>query len=310
MLPELATLVRQVPQGDDWLHEIKFDGYRGQLRVARGRARFLTRKGLDWTRKFKPIADAAAALPVKNAIIDGEAVVLNQKGVSDFGALQEALTEGRAKDIVYFAFDLLHLDGRDLRTIALEERKGILLDLVGDAKRSPIQYFDHMTADGAKFYEHACDARLEGIISKRRGAPYVSGRGDDWVKVKCTQRQELVVGGWRPFANMTRPIGSLLVGYFKGKEFIFGGKVGTGLNERNAQDLLKRRKPLAVEAPPFTAIPRTECKPANWVEPNVVVEVEFTEWTRDGQLRHPSFKGVREDKTANEVSIELPKTAA
>lgn len=308
--PQLALLVHKVPQGDAWLHEVKFDGYRGQLRIEGQDVEFLTRKGIPWGNRFKSIVKAAGRFDVKAALIDGEAVVLEKNGRSNFGALQEALTEGRDKNIVYFAFDLLHLDGRDLRSLALEERKKLLRGLIAKDERSHIQYSDHMTADGAKFFDHACDARLEGIISKLRGASYVSGRGDSWVKVKCTQRQELVVGGWRPFANMTRPIGSLLVGYFKDKKFVFAGKVGTGLNERNATDLMKRLKPLKLAAQPFASLPRTERKLATWVEPKIVIEVEFTEWTRDGQLRHPSFKGVREDKNANEVSIELPRTTA
>jgi bifunctional non-homologous end joining protein LigD len=308
--PQLATLVHKVPQGDAWLHEIKFDGYRGQIRVEGKDVEFLTRKGLPWGNRFKHIMSAAARLGVKEALIDGEAVVLDKDGRSDFGALQEALTAKRDKDIVYFAFDLLHLDGHDLRNLTLDMRKRLLRDLIGKDAKSHIQFSDHMTADGAKLYQHACDARLEGIVSKLRGAPYVSERGENWVKIKCVKRQEFVVGGWRPYAPMTRPIGSLLVGYFKGKEFVFAGKVGTGLNERNAKDLLKRLKPLARGEMPFASIPKAERKPATWVDPRIVVEVEFAEWTRDGQLRHPSFKGTREDKSAREVTFELPKVAA
>lgn len=308
--PQLATLVHKVPQGEAWLHEVKFDGYRGQLRIEGKDVEFLTRKGIPWGNRFNSIVAAAARLGTKAALIDGEAVVLATNGRSDFGALQRALTDKRDRDIVYFAFDLLHLDGHDLRGLALEERKRLLSQLIGKDQKSHIQYSDHMTADGLRFFEHACDAKLEGIVSKLRGAPYVSGRGDGWVKAKCTKRQELVIGGWRPYGPMTRPIGSLLVGYFKDKKFIFAGKVGTGLNERNAKDLYKRLKPLGQSKMPFAAIPRAEHKPATWVAPKIVVEVEFTEWTRDGQLRHPSFKGLREDKSSREVTIEMPKVAA
>lgn len=305
--PQLATLVDKAPASDDWLHEIKLDGYRGQLRVADGRSRFLTRKGIDWSDRFGPIVAAAAALPVKDALIDGEAVVLNKAGIRSFGELQDALSEGRTRDMIYFAFDLLHLDGHDLRAVALEERKRLLLDLVGTKNRSPIQYSEHMADDGAKFFKHACGAGLEGIVSKRRGAPYRSGRGNDWLKIKCTKRQELVVGGWKPYANLTRAIGSMLVGYFKDDKFIYAGGVGTGLNEVSARDLAKRLKGLKRDAMPFQDVPRADQKGATWVEPRVVIEVEFTEWTSDGRLRHPSFKGVREDKPAHEVMIELPK---
>jgi bifunctional non-homologous end joining protein LigD len=211
--PTLATLVDRAPAGAAWLHEIKFDGYRTAIRLSSGSPRMLTRSGLDWTTRFKPIAAAATALRDRAAYIDGEVAVLDDAGVSDFGGLQEALSEGKAERLIYFAFDLLHLDGRSLVGMPLVERKAKLEELIGSI-RGPICYSEHVLGKGPEFFRSACKSGLEGIVSKRAGSPYRPGRTADWLKTKCVKRQEVVVGGWRPSTASPREIGSLLVGYY------------------------------------------------------------------------------------------------
>src|SRR5262245_13429483 len=195
--PTLATLVDRAPAGAAWLHEIKFDGHRTAICLGADSPRMLTRSGLDWTARFKPIAEAAGKIKAKGAYIDGEVAVLDDAGVSDFGGLQEALSEGKAERLIYFAFDLLHLDGLDFMNTPLVERKARLEELIGSI-RGPICYSEHVLGKGPEFFRSACKSGLEGIVSKRAGSPYRSGRTADWLKTKCTKRQEVVIGGWRP----------------------------------------------------------------------------------------------------------------
>jgi bifunctional non-homologous end joining protein LigD len=298
--PMLASLAKDAPGGDDWIHEIKFDGYRLLARVEAGGCTLFTRNGHDWTAKFPAIAAACAALPCDQAWLDGEVVALDHHGISRFHDLQSALSEGRDAGLVYHLFDLVHLDGFDLFRVGLEERKGALKDLLGGAA-PPLRYTDHLDGRGEAFRRQACAFALEGIISKRRGQPYRPGRAKTWLKVKCTSRQEFVVAGWVPPQGRRTGVGAMLIGiYGRAGAFTSCGRVGTGFGEREAARLEQRLSALVRPDPPF---PSRE-KGVTWVEPRLVIEVEFSEWTPDGQLRHPSYQGIREDKEARDVVRE------
>jgi len=289
------------------VHEIKFDGYRMQLRVHHGRAVMLTRKGLDWTHRYPEIAAEARALP--DCVIDGEVVALDAGGISNFQSLQSALSEGRTGELVYFAFDLLYFAGRDLRGEPLTARKEQLEAMLQRHARKlmRIQYVQHFVSSGKEMLEAACKMGLEGVISKRGDAPYRSGRSEDWTKAKCRGGQEIVIGGWWGDSQNLR---SLLAGAYRDGEFVYMGRVGTGFNAKSSADLLKKLKPLERPRPPFANakdIPRA--RGIHWVEPKVVAEVEFGTITSAGILRQASYKGVREDKPAKSVVIE-PQPAA
>jgi len=300
--PQLATLVAAPPPGDDWVHEIKLDGYRILLRVARGRVRLLTRNRLDWTDRFPSVAEAAAALPVKEALLDGEIVALDAAGVSSFQALQQAAGLGTGRSLVYVAFDLLFLDGRDLRPEPLLARKKELARLL-EGRRGVLRYSEHFDAPGQEVYERACRMALEGIVSKRKQAPYTSGRGQAWLKVKCVARQEFVIGGYTDPDGARAEFGSLLLGVHEPDgRLVYAGRVGTGFSHATLAALGKRLRQLGQRESPFAADgPRPPARGAHWVKPVLVGEVAFTEWTRDGLLRHPAFEGLREDKPASAV---------
>jgi bifunctional non-homologous end joining protein LigD len=306
--PQLATLVSKPSQGEQWLHEIKFDGYRVAARIVSGNVRMLTRHGLDWTAKFTPIADAIAGLKVRSAYIDGEVAVVDSGDVTDFAGLREALSEGKVNRLAYYAFDLLHLNGKDWRPLPLVDRKIALRHLLSRAGVDPwVQYSAHVTGQGSGFFKEACRAELEGIVSKRADSPYRSGRGGDWLKTKCVQRQEFVIGGWRPSAAPGREFGSILVGYYDHGQLRYAGKVGTGFPPAEGRNMVARlRKHERRQSPFDEPVPRPDAREARWVDPVNVAEVEFTAWTRDGRVRHPSFKGFREDKNPREVKRERP----
>jgi bifunctional non-homologous end joining protein LigD len=285
--------------GAEWLHEIEFDGYRTALRLGSTSPRMLTRSGLDWTTRYRPIAATAKALRVRAAYIDGEVAVLDDMGVSSFGALQEALAKGRTERLLYFAFDLLHLDGHSLMRLPLVDRKARLEALIGRAPRDGrIRYSEDVHGHRAEFYEQACRAGLEGILSKRVGSLYRPGQTTDWLKTKCTRLQEFVIGGWHRSIVSARALSSLLVGFYDGGKLIYAGKVGTGFTEGLGREILVHLGPYQRETSPFIDVPRAEARGAHSVEPVHVADVEFTGWTCDGQIRRPSLKGLLLNKVA------------
>jgi len=302
-LPELATLTTTAPEGDGWLHEIKFDGYRIVCRVADGRATLFSRSGLDWTRKFPAIASAAAALPVRSALLDGEVVVLTPNGVSSFQALQNALHDPSQGEMTYFVFDLIEHDGKDLRAWPLEKRKAELARLVGKVAAGSIRYSDRVRGKGEAFFAEACRRGLAGIVSKPFDAPARSGRAGAWRKIKCGKRQEVVIGGFTEGNGARKELGALLVGVREGRTLRYAGRVGTGFADALLRDLRARLGRLEIRSSPFATPPRRLAR-THCVRPALVCEVDFTEWTADGLMRHPSFVGLREDKPAKQVVRE------
>jgi bifunctional non-homologous end joining protein LigD len=307
--PELPTLVDKPPEGPEWLHEIKLDGYRVLWRLDGGRSRILTRTGQDWTDRFPEVAklklDTAAAL------VDGEIVAMDGKGTTSFQDLQEALSSGRTADLKFCAFDLLHLDGEDLRDEPLEARKDRLKALL---KASPVSerlfLSEHIEGRGKDVFDKACALSLEGIVSKRRDAPYRPGRGDDWLKIKCSARQEFVIGGFTDHSKDADSIGALLIGYFEEGELIYAGRVGTGFDTDTRKELRRSLNKLTRKVAAFKSLPAATRRGAHWVEPKMVAEIAYSNWTRDGVLRHPSFQGLRMDKPAASISRDQAKPVA
>jgi bifunctional non-homologous end joining protein LigD len=302
---QLATLVDSAPTGDDWLHETKFDGYRCLLVKDGTRVAAYTRYGNDWSERFRAVVEAAAALPTERAVVDGEVVVLGAGGRSDFARLQNAMREDAKLD--YYAFDLLAVGDEELAGRPLVERKARLEALLaGLPTGSRLHYSAHRTGGGVEVLRDACQRKLEGIISKWASAPYVGGRSETWLKVKCLARQEFVIAGWTP-SQKRSGFASLILGLYDRGALRFAGRVGTGFNRKCIEALAARLLPLERVDQPLSGVPAHIVRSARWVEPRLVAEVEFTEFTRDGVARHPSFIGLREDKPATDISAEYAK---
>ncbi|RKF12709.1 DNA ligase D [Roseovarius spongiae] len=302
--PQLATLVDAAPEGDDWIHETKFDGYRCLAALGKGGTRLLTRSGKDWTDRFAALEDAFDPLPCDSALIDGEVMAARVSG-SAFSSLQKALSNG--DPLVFFAFDLLALDGESVMNLPQLERRERLAELMSGVPRDgPLRLSEHVVGHGPEVFEKACEAGGEGIISKRADAPYRGTRTRNWRKVKCTKRQEFVIGGYSP-SEKDRPFASLLLGTWDDDVLRYRGRVGTGFDERSFERL--EQAFTARKTTPFADVPKAVARDARWLRPELVAEVDFTEFTSDGQIRHGSYLGLRDDKKAKDVTMEKPQDA-
>lgn len=314
--PQLATLSKAIPGGDQWLHEIKLDGYRVLARLDEGHVTLMTRSGLDWTRRFPKIASALSKLKVKQAWLDGEIVAEEPNGISNFQRLQNALAENVDHGLIYYVFDLPWAEGHDLSQLGLIERKGILQQLLAQSSRTSTQkakgqtvqlvrFHDHIVGRGDRTFASACDLKLEGIISKRADSPYEFRRTDTWLKNKCQHEQEFVIAGYTKPAGERTGFGALLLGYYHDDQLVYCGRVGTGFSESSLKELSRALKSLESDTCPYTTRPTVaQRRGVTWVAPKLVAEVSFVARTNDGILRHAVFHGLREDKPANEVSLE------
>jgi bifunctional non-homologous end joining protein LigD len=312
--PQLSQLVDAAPEGDQWLHEIKFDGFRMHARLDHGGVRLLTRNGLNWTAKYPQIAAAVSSLHAREAYLDGELCGVRSDGITSFSMIQLASDSGNAAALVFFLFDLLYLDGEDLTARPLLERKARLAHLLSSIG-SPLQYSDHQIGSGPAFYEKACALSVEGIVSKRIDAPYAPGNRGLWLKVKCLNREEFVVIGWTDPEGARPFLGALLLGYYDpGGKLVYAGRVGTGINTAELGRLWRRLQPLAIDRMPLDVSPPRSTRfgsplvlsRVHWVRPELVAEVKFLTWTEDNLLRQVVYEGLREDKPAAEVRREVP----
>jgi bifunctional non-homologous end joining protein LigD len=301
--PQLALLRDEAPAGEAWAHEIKLDGYRMHGRIDGQDVRLLTRTGLDWTERYRTIAAALGRLKARQAYIDGELCALDAKGLSSFTAMQAATDHRASDELVFFAFDLLHLDGEDFVRKPLLERKARLAELLGGAPDG-LRYSEHFREPGPQVRAAACRIGAEGVVSKRIDQPYAPGNRGIWIKAKCLNRQEFVVVGWTEGEGSRKELGSLLLSYYAGRKLVYAGRVGSGITQREISDLRQRLEPLAVANMPLAAPPPRESrfgrplelKRVHWVRPELVVEVTFLTWTADSLLRQVTFQGLREDK--------------
>ncbi len=306
--PCLAELSSSPPEGDDWIHETKFDGYRLQARLAAGTVQLRTRSGLDWTDKFRSLASAFEGVPCHSALIDGEVVVEDARGVSDFGALASALKQGRSEQVVFFAFDLLFLNGKSLVANLLKDRKSMLQDLLKPMRpEGAIRFSKHIESQGNAMFTEACRLGLEGVVSKRIDKPYRSGRHGDWLKSKCVQSDEFIILGYVDSAASASAVGALVVGAYEEGRLIYGGRVGTGFSHKTATDLWdvlqKERITASVALKTLTPMQR---RGVVWVRPILVAQIEYRGFTNDKLLRHAAFKALLEDKISQNVFFPTP----
>ena len=312
--PQLATLAEHAPIGDDWLSEIKFDGYRAVCRIEQGEAKLYTRAGNDWTDKWKEIARAAASLPVDQAWLDGEVVAIAPDGSISFQALQNLARKNQPARLAYYVFDLVYLNGYDLSQVPLLQRKELLKTVLDNANLNnaddniPLLYSDHIAGSAQQVFEHACMHGMEGIVVKRADAGYQQLRARSWLKVKCMQRQEFVIGGYTDPAGSREKFGALLVGVYDDKQRLqYSGRVGTGFGDELLRDLHSRFSKLEQSKPPFANPPTgAEARGVHWLKPELVAEVNFAQWTDAGIIRHASFAGLRTDKPSKQIIKEEP----
>ena len=306
--PQLATLVSEAPAGDEWLHELKFDGYRMLCHLSRGQARFLSRNGKDWTEKFPGLLEALKNFPAANAILDGEIVILDKEGRSSFQKLQQAM-KSSSSPFIFEIFDLVYLDGFNITRTPLRERKALLQELLTSDKlkgnRRQLRYSDHVEGNGPQFFKQACEHGIEGVVSKLADSAYESTRNRNWLKTKCIKRQEFVIAGYTPSKKGFPGFGSLILGVYDKGKLIYSGRVGTGFSIKQRLELQQKLDRISQASMPFAVMPKDPgLREAHWAKPQLVAEVEFTEWTADGSIRHPSFQGLREDKKPTEIVRE------
>ncbi|MGH7502926.1 MAG: DNA ligase D [Longimicrobiales bacterium] len=311
--PELATLVANPPAGDDWLHEIKYDGYRLLCRVEGDDVRLISRNGKDWTARFRAVVDAVRALPCRRALLDGEVAILRQDGRTNFQDLQNYLGAGGRGALRYFLFDLLQLEDESWMSRPLIERKRKLAALLEDvAPQGIVQFSDHVEGNGPRFYASACGMGLEGILSKRKDSKYRPGRTRDWLKIKCLNEDDFVVGGYTEPGGAREGFGALLIGGYDAEGSLrFGGRVGTGFTDSTLKSIYRRLRSLETETSPFVDGPiGRAARDLHWVRPELVARVVYVEWTDDGVVRHPAFSGLRDDVGASEVRLPRPDVEA
>jgi DNA ligase D-like protein (predicted ligase) len=312
--PQLTELVDAAPEGDQWLHEIKYDGYRMHARLDRGAVRLLTRTGLDWTHKYPAIAAAVSSLGAEQAYLDGELCGVGPDGITSFGMIQLASDSGNAAGLVFFLFDLLYLDGEDVSARPLIERKARLAALLSDAS-SPLHYSDHQRGQGRAFHEKACAMALEGIVSKRADAAYTPGNRGFWRKIKCLHREEFIIVGWTEPEGRRPWLGAVLLAYYDPDgRLTYAGRAGTGFDDAELAQVWQRLQPLAVEKMPLDTPPPRSTRfgsplvlsRIHWVRPELVAEVKYLTWTADNLLRQVVYEGLREDKPATDVGRSVP----
>lgn len=301
--PELATLSHHAPQGENWYHELKFDGYRMLAFKSNQKIKLISRTQKDWTATFDNIKKALQQLKITHLILDGEIVLLNAKNQSDFQLLQNSIDEEIQAPFIYYIFDVLYYDKYNLLSLPLQIRKAILNTFIIATTDDTLRFSPHSIGNGHAIFTAACKMGLEGIVSKEASSTYIQRRTQDWLKTKCTKRQEFVIGGYTPPQGSRPYFGSLFLGVYKGKQLQFCGNVGTGFNDQSLQTISKQLQKLSTSVNPFSTKPPGSTT-AKWVLPQLVAEVEFTEWTNDGRLRHPSFKGLRIDKRATDIIRE------
>lgn len=305
--PQLATLVDKPPEGDEWFHELKFDGYRLLGHLKNGQVRFWTRNQNDWTAKFPALGKALKDIQLRTAIFDGEVVALDSSGRASFQRLQQSINKGSGAALFYHVFDLIYIEGYSLVKSKLRDRKRVLAELferLGD--KGVLRYSDHIEGNGAEFLKEACKFGLEGIVSKRADSVYEFTRSRNWLKVKCLRRQEFVIAGYT-LSDKGIPFSSLILGVYDQGELIYAGRAGTGFSDTQRVELKKMLDRIARKERPFAVIPNDAgLRRAVWVEPKLVGEVAFSEWTDEGIIRHPSFQGLRQDKRPQEVVREEP----